>query len=114
MLGVALSLISGAALVTVTVADWELEPPVPVQLKTNWELLDSASVSHVPLVATGPFHAPLAVQLWAFLVLQVSVELAPVPIVVGDALRLIVGAGWVTCTSADCDAEPPLPVQFSV
>jgi hypothetical protein len=93
VLGLALSLISGAASVTVTIADWELEPPGPVQLKMNWELFDSASVSHVPLVATGPFQAPLAVQLWAFLALQVSVVLAPVPIVVGDALRLIVGAG---------------------
>jgi hypothetical protein len=64
-----------------------------VQLKPNSELFDSGSVSHVPLVATGPFHAPLAVQLLAFLVLQVSVELAPVPTVVGDALRVIVGAG---------------------
>ena len=92
VLGLAVSLISGAALVTVTVADWVLEPPGPVQLKPNSELFDSAPVSHVPLVATGPVQAPLAVQLWAFLVLQVSVELAPVPIVVGDALRLIVGA----------------------
>jgi hypothetical protein len=93
VLGLALSLISGAASVTVTIADWVLEPPGPVQLKPNSELFVSAPVNQVPLVASGPFQAPLAVQLWAFLVVQVSVELAPVPIVVGDALRVIVGAG---------------------
>jgi hypothetical protein len=93
VLGLAVSLISGAALVTVTIADWVLEPPGPVQLKPNSELFDKTPVNHVPLVATGPCQAPFAVQLFAFFVLQVSVELAPAPIVLGDALRLMVGAG---------------------
>jgi hypothetical protein len=93
VLGLAVSLISGAVLVTVTVADWVLVPPGPVQLKPNSEVFESAPVSHVPLVATGPFQAPLAAQLRAFLAFQVSVELAPATSVVGDAPRVIVGAG---------------------
>lgn len=93
VLGLALSLISGAALVTVTVADWVLEPPGPVQVKPKSEVFESAPEDHVPLVATGPFQPPLAVQLWAFAAVQVSVELSPAPIVVGDAPRVIAGAG---------------------
>ncbi len=93
VLGLAVSLISGAALLTVTIADWLLEPPGPVQVKPNSEVFDSAPVSHVPLVATGPFQAPLAVQPWAFLAFQVSVELSPATSVVGEASRVIVGAG---------------------
>ena len=114
VLGLALSLISGAALVTVTIADWVLWPPGPTQLKLKSEVFESTPVDQVPLVATEPFQPPLAVQPRAFFVAQVSVEFSPALIVVGAALRVIVGAGWVTCTSADCDAEPPLPVQFNV
>jgi hypothetical protein len=114
VLGLALSLISGAKLVTVTIADWVLEPPGPMQLKLKSEVFDSAPVDQVPLVATEPLQPPLAVQPWAFSVVQVSVEPSPALMVVGDALSVMVGAGWVTCTSADCDAEPPLPVQCNV
>jgi hypothetical protein len=93
VLGSALSLIAGAALVTVTIADWVLEPPGPAQAKLNSELLDKAPVDQVPLVATEPFQPPLAVQPSAFFADQVSVELSPALIVVGDAPRVIVGAG---------------------
>ena len=93
VLGLALSLISGAALVTVTIADWVLEPPGPTQLKLKSEVFDSTPVDHVPLVATEPLQPPLAVQPCAFFAVQVSVELSPALSVVGDAPRVIVGAG---------------------
>jgi hypothetical protein len=44
----------------------------------------------------------------------VSVEFAPLAIVLGLAVRLIVGAGCVTDTVADCAALPPVPLQASV
>jgi hypothetical protein len=93
VLGFAVSLISGAALLTVTIADWVLEPPGPVQVTPNSELFDNAPVDHVPMVGMAPFQLPLAEQLCAFVVLQVRVALSPAPMVVGDALRVTVGAG---------------------
>jgi hypothetical protein len=45
---------------------------------------------------------------------QVSVELAPLAIVLGLAVKLIVGAGCVTETVTNCAALPPVPVQVSV
>lgn len=63
VLGFALSLTSGAALVTVTIADWVLEPPGPVQVKLKSELFDSAPVDQLPMVAMAPFQPPPAEQL---------------------------------------------------
>lgn len=67
-----------------------------------------------PRTAKAPDHAPEAVHEVAFVDDQVSVEFAPLAIVLGLAVRLIVGAGCVTDTVADCAALPPVPLQASV
>lgn len=56
----------------------------------------------------------LAVQEFAFWVIQLSVELPPAAIVVGFALSAICGNGSVTVTDALALAVPPAPVQDSV
>ena len=67
-----------------------------------------------PLVASVPLHAPEAVQEVAWVEDQVRVELPPLEMVLGLALRLTVGAGVVTVTVADWPALPPAPVQVNV
>jgi hypothetical protein len=62
-----------------------------------------------------PDQAPLAVQDVAFADDQVSVELVPLAIVLGFALKLTVTAGFaLTVTVADCAALPPGPVHVKV
>jgi hypothetical protein len=64
-------------------------------------VLDNLPVDQVPLVGSAPLQPPLAVQAVALLALQVRVEEPMLSIVVGEAARVIEGAGWVTTTSAD-------------
>jgi hypothetical protein len=66
------------------------------------------------VTALLPDQAPDAVQDVAFVAFHVNVEVAPLAMLVGPALRLTVGAGVFTETVADCVALPPGPVQFSV
>lgn len=66
-----------------------------------------------PLVASLPLHPPDALHEVALVVDQDSVELLPLVIVLGLALKLTVGAGAVTDTVVDCVALPPAPVQVS-
>jgi hypothetical protein len=75
---------------------------------------DNLPVGQVPLVATDPLQPPLAVQAVALFAVQVRVEDPMLSIVVGEAARVIEGAGLVTTTSADCAADPPVPVQLNV
>jgi hypothetical protein len=65
-----------------------------------------------PLVARVPLQAPLAVQLVALVLDQVSVEAPPLATDAGDAEMATVGAG-TTVTVADWVALPPGPVQVS-
>ena len=67
-----------------------------------------------PLVDSVPLHAPEAVQEVALVEDQERVELEPLEIVLGLALKLTLGAGVVTVTVADWPALPPEPVQVSV
>ena len=67
-----------------------------------------------PLTALLPDQAPEAVQAVAFAADQVSVELLPLVIVLGAALKMTVGAGGVTEIVVDWEAAPPLPVQVKV
>ena len=75
----------------------------------------SVPVDWEPLVPLLPAQPPEAVQVVAWVLDQVSVELLPLAIVLGLAARVIVGAGAVavTATVADCVALPPAPVQIS-
>ena len=50
----------------------------------------------------------------ALLEVQVSVDELPLLMLAGLALSDTVGAGVDTVTVADCDAEPPTPVQVRV
>jgi len=67
-----------------------------------------------PLVALLPLQAPEAVQEVALSEDQDRVELLPLAMVLGLALKLTVGACEVTLTVADCAALPPAPVQVRV
>lgn len=67
-----------------------------------------------PLVALAPDQLPVAVQAVALVDDQLRVALAPLAMVLGLAVRVTVGAGWVTETVADCVALPPVPVQLKV
>jgi hypothetical protein len=66
-----------------------------------------------PLVASVPLQLPEAVQVDAFVVLQLSVALPPLEMLAGDALKVTVGAGELTLTVTDCEALPPAPVHVS-
>ena len=68
----------------------------------------------LPLTAFVPLHAPEAVQEVALLEVQVKVEPLPLVTLVGLALIDTLGGVADTVTVADCDAEPPGPVQVSV
>jgi hypothetical protein len=66
-----------------------------------------------PDVPFVPVQPPDAVQLVAFVELQVNVDALPDATLLGAAVNVTVGAG-TTVTLAVCDAEPPVPVQLSV
>jgi len=69
----------------------------------------------VPLVASVPLQAPLAVHEVASVDDQVSVALLPSAMLVGLTEIMAVGAtGAVTVTVAEAFALPPLPVQVRV
>ncbi|HWG31965.1 MAG TPA: hypothetical protein VN676_15520 [Steroidobacteraceae bacterium] len=68
-------------------------------------------VGSEPLSGRLPDQLPEAVQAVASVELHVSVEPAPLAMVLGLALRLTVGAG-TTVMSVDASAEPPSPVQL--
>ncbi len=113
-LGPTLKLTVGTGVVTVTVADCAALPSGPVQVNVYVALPVSTPVDCEPLAALLPDQAPEAEQAVAFAADQLSVELVPLLIVLGAAPRVTTGAGGVTETVADCDAEPPLPVQVNV
>jgi hypothetical protein len=74
----------------------------------------NAPVDCEPPVATDPLHAPEAVQAVALAEDQLRVELAPLDTPLGLALIVTVGAAADIVTVADCDADPPAPVQVIV
>jgi len=114
VLGLAVSVTVGAEAETVTVVACVADPPVPVQVKAYSVVLESAPVDQVPLVPTAPCQPPEAVQAVAFAELQRTLDTPPLATVEGDAVSTIVGSGEVTTTSADCEVDPPPPVQVRV
>ena len=107
---------AGGLLVTVTVAEESVVPPLPVQLNVNVDVELNVPVDCEPEVALAPDQAPVAVQLVALVDDHVSVELAPVATVLGLALIVTVGAGGVllTVTVVLAESLPPAPVQTRV
>jgi hypothetical protein len=114
LLGAALSATTGGNSDTVTVADCVAVPPPPVQVSWYSVVFVSVPVDHVPVVATEPCQPPEAVQAVALSAFQFKVEVPPLAIVVGDADIVTVGEADVTPTSADCEADPPGPVQVKM
>jgi hypothetical protein len=100
LVGLALNETVGAAVDTVTVADCEALPPVPVQVKVNFDVEVSAGVVAVPLVVFAPVHPPEAAQDVAFVEDHTRAEVAPLFTVVGLADKVTVGAADVTDTVA--------------
>ena len=97
LVGLALSVTAGAgdAADTVTVTERDVLPPAPEQLSEYVRVLPSDPVDCEPLVALPPDQAPEAVQLVAFVLVQLNVELAPLGRLVGFAVNDSVGAGVV-------------------
>ena len=83
----------GAVTFTVTVTDWLVVPPVPVQESVKVEFAVRLPVDWEPEVALVPDQAPVAVHEVALAEDQVRVEAVPEVIEVGLAVREIVGAG---------------------
>ncbi len=114
LVGLALKDTLGGVAETVTVADWDAEPPAPVQLSVNVVVVVRAEVVWVPLVGSLPVQPPEALQEVAFVEDQVRVDVAPFATVLGLAEIVTAGAGVVTDTVAACTALPPAPLQVSV
>jgi hypothetical protein len=69
----------------------------------------------VPLVVLLPLQPPEAVQVVAFVLDQLSVELLPAVMLEGLAERLTVGLPEaVTVTRVLAGTDPPVPEQVSV
>jgi hypothetical protein len=102
-----------AAVVTVTVADCEAEPPAPLQVIVNFVVAARDGVVFEPLVGSLPVQPPEAVQEVALAVDQVSVDAVPLLTVLGLAASVTAGAAWAIETLADWVALPPVPVQVS-
>ncbi len=114
LVGLALSETLGGVAETVTVADWDAEPPAPLHVSVNVVVVVRAEVVRVPLVGSLPVQPPEALQEVAFVEDQVRVEVAPFATVLGLAEIVTAGAGVVTETVAACTALPPAPVHVSV
>lgn len=113
LVGLALKDTVGAGADTVTVADCDADPPVPVHASVNLVVAVKAEVLAEPLMGSDPLQPPDAVQAVALVADQVRAEAAPVVTVLGFADSVMAGAAWVTETVADCVALPPAPVQVS-
>ena len=76
----------------------------------------SAPVDCEPLVALPPDQPPEAVQAVALVVDQFKVELLPLTMELGLAVKLTVGGevAAATETVVDWTALPPVPVQVSL
>src|SRR5919108_5253584 len=77
---------------TVTVADWLVEPPDPVQLSVNAVVAERLPVLCEPDIAFVPDHPPDAVQDVAFVAFHVSVDEDPEVMEVGFAAMVTIGA----------------------
>src|SRR3984957_2302519 len=86
-----------AAAVAVTVTDCASLPPPPVQVRL-YIVVAATTTDALPLVARLPVNVPpLAVHEVALVLVQVSVVAAPAATVVGDAVKVTVGAELTIC-----------------
>jgi hypothetical protein len=99
---------------TVTVADWDAEPPAPVHVSVYLVVVVRGEVVWEPLVARLPDQPSDAVHAVASVDDQVNVELPPLATPAGLVVSETVGGALETVTVAVWDAEPPAPVHVSV
>jgi hypothetical protein len=112
-LGAALKVTVGADFVTEIVADCVALPPGPVQVNEYVELVVTAPLDCEPLMPFVPLQPPEAEHAVALVLDQVSVEEIPEFTLLGDAVRVTVGAAPETVTVVDCVADPPAPVHVN-
>jgi hypothetical protein len=92
--GSALSaMVGGGADSTDTVTRRLALPPVPVQLSVKLVRVVNGPVLCVPLVGSGPVQPCEAVQVVAFVEVQLRIAAVPLATLAGLALRVTVGAG---------------------
>jgi hypothetical protein len=115
VLGLALKLtVTVGFALTVTVAVCAAVPPAPMHVRVYTEVLVSAPVDCVPVIAVAPDQAPEATHEVAFVDDHDSIALLPLFIALGLTLSVTVGADALTETVADCAALPPVPVHVKV
>ena len=114
--GFAVNVTVGAAgpVVTVTCALLFAVPPVPVQLNVNVVDAVRPPITSAPLWPFAPPHPFEAVQLVAFVELQVTVVLPPLTTDTGLAEMVTTGSGMLMATSRVLVVVPPDPPQVSV
>jgi len=112
--GLALSDTVGAFAVTVTVTDWDAEPPAPVHVTVNFVFDVRVAVTLVPLVDNAPDQPLDAVHAVALVELQIRVDELPEVTVLGLAVSWTVGAAADTVTVVLCVTDPVALVQVSV
>jgi hypothetical protein len=100
--------------VTVTVADWLVLPPLPEHVSVKAVVAVRLGIDSLPLIALEPVQPPEAVQLVALLELQVTVVLPPLATDVGFTVIVTAGACTLTLTSTVFVVVPPAPAQESV
>jgi hypothetical protein len=115
VVGLAVSVAVGlGAMVTVAVAA-VLVPPVPLQVREYVVFAVSTPVDWLPLVAFAPANVPpVAVHEVALVELHVSVDVPPLAIVVGFAVRLAVGMVPIVTVAVAAVLVPPAPAHVSV
>ena len=102
---------------TVMIAESVSVPPAPLQVSVRVAVDVRFVRVWTPLVFLSPFQAvsPLALQLVAFVLLQVTELVPPLATEVGLAEIVTVGAeAAATVSVAVFDTVPPIPVQTSV
>ena len=120
MVGLALSVTVGVPDgPTVTLTVWPALPPAPEQVSVKLVVAVNAPLDWLPLIPTLPLQPATAgfaeaVQSVALVALQLSVDEAPLVIVVGFALKVTVGGGGNTVTVTVCPVLPLAPEQVSV
>jgi hypothetical protein len=94
--------------VTVTVTELTALPPRPEAIRM-YVTVTAGDTAIDPVQGTPPMP-PSRTQVSAPVVLHISVAVEPLRIEAGVAVRLAVGSGYVTVTSAEAVALPPGPV----
>ena len=113
VLGLADRLTLGVADFTETVADWEADPPGPVQVTVKVVLPFRAPDDWEPVMGLLPDHPPDATQAVAPAADHDSIDAWPELMVLGLAVTLIVGVEVTAVTVVVCVALPPAPEQVS-